>query len=70
MSDKEFEKIYEEYNENLESAPESVKKAYQMMWEGFETYLCAVEEWTFRTAFEFGCDYAAKAESKKGGIVA
>lgn len=70
MSDKEFEKIYEEYSENVGQAPDRVKDAYSAMHDAFEEYLCAVEEWTIRSAFEFGRDYATKAESKKGGIVA
>lgn len=67
MSKKEFEKIYEEYNESLETAPAKVRNAYQAMHNAFEEYLCAIEEWTFRTAFEFGQNYAAKTENKKGG---
>ncbi|MCI8374908.1 MAG: hypothetical protein HFI29_05655 [Lachnospiraceae bacterium] len=65
MGKKELEKIYEEYCENLGEAPDSVKNAYQAMHDAFEEYLCAVEEWTFRTAFEFGLNYAAKAEMRK-----
>lgn len=65
MSNKEFEKIYEEYNESLGTAPDSVRSAYQAMNDAFEKYLCAVEEWTFRTAFEFGQNYAARAEMRK-----
>lgn len=67
MSKKEFERIYEDYNENLGQAPERVRNAYQAMYNAFEEYLCAIEEWTFRTVFEFGRDYAAEAEVKKGG---
>lgn len=67
MGNKEFEKIYEEYNESLGTAPESVRNAYHAMHVAFEEYLCAIEEWTFRTAFEFGQNYAAIAEMKKGG---
>lgn len=67
MIDKEFEKIYEEYNESLGTAPESVRNAYDAMHDAFEEYLCAVDEWIFRTAFEFGQNYAAIAEMKKGG---
>lgn len=65
MSKKELEKIYDEYQENLEQAPDTVRDAYQGMCEAFEKYLCAIEEWTFRTAFEFGLDYAAKTEMRK-----
>lgn len=65
MSKKEFGKIYGEYGENLEQAPERVRNAYQAMQDAFEEYLCAVEEWTFRTAFELGQNYAEKAEIGK-----
>lgn len=65
MSNKEFEKIYEEYCEGLGTAPDSVRNAYQAMHNAFEEYLCAVEEWTFRTSFEFGQNYVAKAEIRK-----
>ena len=65
MTEKEFNKIYDEYNENLGHAPERVTNAYQAMHDAFEEYLCAIEEWTFRTAFEFGRDYAAKTEMRK-----
>ena len=67
MINKEFEKIYEEYNGSLGTAPESVRNAYSAMHDAFDEYLCAVEEWTFRTAFEFGRNYAAREEMKKGG---
>lgn len=65
MSNKEFEKIYDEYNESLGTAPESVRNAYRAMHDAFEGYLCAVEEWTFRTAFEFGQNYVSKPDVRK-----
>ena len=65
MGKKEFEKIYEEYNESLETAPESVRNAYQAMHSAFEECLCAIEEWTFRTSFEFGQNYGSKSDIRK-----
>jgi len=65
MSEKEFEKIYDEYREGLDTAPDSVRNAYSTLHDAFENYLCAIEEWTFRTAFEFALDYVAKTEMKK-----
>lgn len=68
MNEKEFEKIYEEYIENLEQAPEGVRTEYLAMVNAFDEYLCAIEKWTFRIAFEFGRNYEAKAEAKKGQV--
>ena len=39
--------------------------AYHALHNAFEEYLCAIEEWRFCTAFEFGLDYAARAEIRK-----
>lgn len=65
MSEKQWEKIYDEYRESLEQGPDSVRDAYQEMNEAFEKYLCAIEDWTARTAFQFGFDYAARTETRK-----
>lgn len=65
MSEKQWEKIYGEYQESLKQAPETVSDAYQEMDDAIEKYICAVEEWTFRTAFQFGFDYATRTETRK-----
>lgn len=57
MSEKEFKKVYETYCENLGQAPDSVRDSYKAMHDAFEEYLCTLEEWAFRTAFEFGQNY-------------
>ena len=61
----EFDSIYAEYCENLGAAPKQVKDAYQVLRDAFEEYLCASEEWRFRSAFEFGLDYAARTDIRK-----
>ena len=65
MSKKELEKIYEEYQNSLKKAPDEVRDAYRAMEDAIERYICAIEEWTFRTTFEFALDYAARIETKK-----
>lgn len=39
--------------------------AYHALHKAFEEYLCAIEEWRFRTASEFGLDYASRADIRK-----
>lgn len=65
MNEKQWKKLYGEYQESLEQAPETVREGYQEMEDAIERYICAVEEWTFRTAFKFGVDYAATTVTRK-----
>ena len=61
-----FQKIYCECLEKAPQAPEAVTNSYSAMSEIFEEYLSAVEEYTFRHAYQCGYE-AAIAEMKKGG---
>ncbi len=65
MNEKEFKEIYSEFWENMEQAPDKVRNAYKVLDNALESYLCAVEEWIFRNAFEFTMNYAADLEMKK-----
>lgn len=70
MSEKQFEKLYEEYNESRPTASDDVRRTYSEMHTAFEEYLNAVCEDEFRNIFMFGYAYgmkAAKAEMQKGG---
>lgn len=42
-----------------------VRDAYEALHDALMDYLDAIEEWKFRTVFEFALDYAARAEKKK-----
>lgn len=67
FSDEEtFQTIYMECLERRPHAPEAVTNSYSAMGEIFEEYLSAVEEYTFRHAYQCGYE-AAIAEMKKGG---
>lgn len=59
-----FDKIYEECLSNAPSAPDKVRDSYSQMHDMFEEYLSAVDEYTFRYAYEFG--YKAGVESVSG----
>lgn len=52
-----FNRIYEECLENTPQTTERVKKAYNDMHDAFEEYMSAIEEYTFRYAYE--CGYTA-----------
>lgn len=52
-----FDKIYDEYCENIPQTTEDVRSSYGAMQSAFETYLLAVEEYWFRHAYL--CGYEA-----------
>lgn len=57
-----FNKIYNECLENAPQASQKTRDAYNELQTWFEEYLCAVQEDTFRYAYQ--CGYEA---AKKGG---
>lgn len=65
-----FNKIYEEYCEKAPSVPDVVRESYSKMHDSFEEYLCAIEAYMFRYAYEFGYQAGMETASKKGGAVA
>lgn len=46
--------------DKAQSAPESVQENYQKMWDAFEEYLSAADDWLFRIAYEFGYEAGRK----------
>lgn len=70
MSEKQFEKLYEDYCENRSTSSGDVRRTYDEINDAFENYINAICEDEFRNAFMFGYAYgmkAAKAEMEKGG---
>lgn len=65
-----FNKIYEECLDNVPLPPETVKESYSKMEDAIETYILAVEEYTFRYAYEFGYKAGMEAKLGKRGFVA
>ena len=55
-----FDRIYSECMDKAQSAPESVQENYQKMWDAFEEYLSAADDWLFRIAYEFGYEAGRK----------
>lgn len=58
-----FNKIYDECLENVPQASETVRNSYEELGSWFEEYISAIQENTFRYAYE--CGYAA---GQKGGV--
>lgn len=65
-----FDKIYEECSENAPYVPDAVRESYAKMRNSFEEYLCALEEYMFRYAYEFGYKAGMEAAFGKNGHVA
>lgn len=59
-----YKEIYDEFLDcNNETASEEIRQSYADMYSVFEEYLCAIQEDTFRRAYEFG--YAKGVEATK-----
>ena len=65
-SKEEFQKIFSNYIEEKPSTDKAVMKRYQKMGYALDDYISAVEEDTFRYAYERGYK-AAMAKTEKGG---
>lgn len=65
-SKEEFDRIYSDLIDEKPSADKAVMKRYQKMGYALDDYISAIEEDTFRYAYE--CGYkAALAKTEKGG---
>lgn len=64
-SEKEFQKVYAETVEQWPDANEEIRSNYKSMREFFEKYIDALDERTFRYAYQ--CGY--KAAMEKFGVV-
>ena len=73
-----FEKIYSECLENAPQASENVRNAYSELNQWLEKYICAIQEDTFRYAYQCGYEagqkdnreHTVQAYLVKGGVVA
>ena len=54
MSEKQFEKLYEDYCENRSTSSGDVRRTYDEINDAFENYINAICEDEFRNAFMFG----------------
>ena len=60
MSEKEFDKLYDEFLDKGEIASADVKLYYGVMIDSFEKYVESIQQQMFRSAFQFGYDTAMK----------
>ena len=65
-----FNKIYEECLDKMPTVPKSVSESNSKMEDAIEEYILAVEEYTFRYAYEFGYKAGVEAASGKSSNVA
>lgn len=61
-----FKKLYDDFLENdEEAASEEVRDTYSAMKDEFEEYICAIQEDTFRKAYNFGFERGIAAAGKE-----
>lgn len=65
MSEKELEKMYTDYLENCESAPDRVRETYSAIYDAFDEYLEALQEFIFKSTVRYVLSNAANIETRK-----
>lgn len=62
-----FQKIYENCLDNAPFVSDEILEAHTKMEEWFETYISALDRYTFRYAYQCGYEAAMKAVMQEGG---